>query len=104
MITIECATLEDANALRNSLQRITGLDVEDELFAKGGDFDVRKLVSFTASSVVIFAAASAAIVAALSSLGYVDIKINGKVVVLSVLSVEGALQATKAEVKSSQEK
>lgn len=104
MITIECATPEDAHILRNALQSISGLDVEDELFAKGGTFDVRKIVSFTASTVIITAAAGAAIVAALSSLGYTDIKINGKVVVVSVLSIEGALQASKSEVKSSKAK
>ncbi len=45
MINIECATPEAASALRNALQAISGIDVEDELFAKGGEFDVRKLVS-----------------------------------------------------------
>ena len=94
LVNIECATATDAETLREALRKISGLNVEDELFAKAGEFDVRKLVSFTASTVAV-TAAIVIILSTLSSLGYNDIKINGKVVALSSISLEGAIEAKK---------
>jgi len=95
LVNIECVTTTDAETLREALRKISGLNVEHELFAKAGEFDVKKLVCFTASTVAVSTAAISIILSTLSSLGYSDIKINGKVVALSVISLEGAIEAKK---------
>jgi len=63
---------------------------------KAGPRDYKKVVSFIAIAAAITACA-AAIVAELSALGYKNISINGKVVMLSVFSIEGALNATNGK-------
>lgn len=95
-ISVECATADAANHLRQALRNVHGVDVEDALFAKGGPFDARTLVGFTVA-VGVSAASVAAVIHELSAHGYSEIKINGKVVALSLITLEGALQAKKPE-------
>lgn len=92
---IECKTAEDAWFLRESLRKIEGLDVDEEILAKAGP-DLRKMVCFVAASATL---ATTSIVAELSTLGYTEITINGKIVALNIVSLEGAINAKKPEEK-----
>lgn len=95
-IVIECKSAEDAEVLRNALRRICGLEVEEEIFAKAGP-DLRKLVCFVAATTAIASASVSAIISELAALGYTEINISGKIVALNLVSLEGVINAKKAD-------
>lgn len=98
-IVIECKNRQDARALREALRNVSGLSVEDELFAKGGDFDVGTLVMLIVSTGVVLTVAATTVVAVLSKCGYDKVKIGGKFALLSVLSIQGEMDVKKSESK-----
>lgn len=100
-IVIECKNRQDAAKLREALRHVNDLVVEDELFAKGGEFDAGTLVVLIASTGAILTAAASTVVVVLSKCGYDAVKIGGKLTLLSVLSVEGEMEAKKPDAKDS---
>lgn len=93
-IAIDCKTVKDAELLREALRKVTGLDVADEIFAKAGP-DLRTIVCFVVTTATIATISISVIIAELSALGYTDITINGKIVPLNPISLEGSINAKK---------
>lgn len=100
-IIIECKNKHDAELLRDELRSVNGLVVEDEMFAKAGDFDVGTLVVLIVSTGAVLTVAASTVVAVLSKCGYDKVKIGGKFTLLTVLSVEGEMEAIKDTTKGS---
>ena len=100
MNVVECRSEIDADELRSALSNMVGVEVEEKLFAKAGGIDASTLVSFVVASAVTVGAVAAAVVAVMSRLKYDDIKINGKIVLANLLSVEGAIEAKTTKGKN----
>lgn len=94
-IDIECVTAEHAETLREALRKTQGLHVEDEILAKAIGTDLRNLVCLVAATTIAATTSAALILSVLSGLGYNEITINGKVIALNLVSLEGAINAKK---------
>jgi hypothetical protein len=91
-VWIECETLGAADALWAALDAIDGVEVTRPLL-KAGPVDSRLVVEVIAVTVLGARLLAPTIIEALK--GYAHIKINGKVTVLDVVSVEGSIEASR---------